>query len=67
MIKVVLSDVRHGTGDRSKYIYAILKYYETGEILVSATLDYVLDAILNRGYVLVPAVKGDLPAFKPKK
>lgn len=45
--------VRHGTGDRFKFIYASLCEADTDEVIVVATLDYILEAVKKRGYTLV--------------
>jgi hypothetical protein len=53
MRKVVLYNVHHGKGERSCYIYAHLRDAETGELIISATLDYILEAVEKRDYLLV--------------
>ena len=40
-------DIKRGTGNRSHYIYAAL-VNEKGELLISATLDYIVDALAIR-------------------
>lgn len=52
-MRVILYDIYHGPGKRSHIIYAHVKDAETKEMIVSATLDYCLDAISARGWVLV--------------
>jgi hypothetical protein len=54
-MKVIMKNVRHGREDqgRDHIIYADLYDAETGELSISATLEYILGAVKHRGYVLV--------------
>jgi hypothetical protein len=52
--KYYISGVRRGKGDRRIFIYANL-YDENHELLITATLDYILDVVELRGYELVDA------------
>ncbi len=54
---VILKDIYHGTGARSSIIYAHLYSADTGDLVISATLDYILNAIEERGYILVKEKK----------
>ena len=48
----VIKDIRPGKGKRINYVYASL-YGPDGELLISATLDYINDAF--RGSIIEPA------------
>lgn len=53
--EVRLENVHHGneaTG-RGNYIYARLVEADTGELVISATLDYILMAVKKHNYKLV--------------
>ena len=52
-MKVRLTDVRHGKDKRSNIIYATLIEADTGDLVIAATLEYILNAVKTRGYVLV--------------
>jgi hypothetical protein len=45
--RLVIEEIERGTGQRSKYIYAVLRDADTRELLVSATLDYITGKLLN--------------------
>jgi hypothetical protein len=47
-----LTKVHHGTGNRSVYIYAELRDIKTDQLMISATLDYILQAVKERNYIL---------------
>ncbi len=53
MRNVRVTNIHRGSGARNKYIYAMLNDAETGESIISATLEYVLKAISEREYNLV--------------
>lgn len=42
-----ITNIKRGKGERSCYIYATL-VNEKGEILISATLDYIVDTLTER-------------------
>ena len=51
--EVRLTDVRSGDGARSHFIYAKVVDAETGEMLISATVDYILQVAQHYGYKFV--------------
>lgn len=50
--QVALTSLRRGTGLRAGYVYAKLVNKTTGLVVVNATLDYCLRAILYNGLIL---------------
>lgn len=50
---MILKDIYHGKGNRSTFIYATLVHAESGQMAISGTLDYILTAVAERGYILV--------------
>ena len=52
-VPVYFEDIHHGFDARKKYIYAHVRDAKTGELLISATIDYCLDAIKERNWFLV--------------
>lgn len=53
---VVIDHIHHGEGGRSDVIYARLIDAQTGECIISATIDYILRAVNSRNYKLVKGV-----------
>ena len=54
-LNVYLTDVRHGsaTQDRDQIEYATLVNAVTGETLITATMSYIMAAIIRRNYMLI--------------
>ena len=50
--KFRITNIALGKGNRDRYIYALLVDSTTGEVFISATLDYILKAIRDRGYAV---------------
>jgi hypothetical protein len=51
----MIYDVRRGHGlERRDTLYARLWDLDEGFCTIEATLDYIVDAVLERGYELVP-------------
>ena len=52
---VRLVNVRHGkpADGRGRVVYGHLIHADTGELEISATLEYIMQAIAERNYVLV--------------
>jgi hypothetical protein len=51
--RAILTRVRHGEGRRADTVYAELRNADTDELMVSATLDYILLACAVRRWKLV--------------
>jgi hypothetical protein len=47
-MKLVITDIKRGDGNRSELLYGVLRDAETGELMISATLDYIVDALKDR-------------------
>jgi len=47
---LTIKNIHKGKGNRTNLIYATLNEKDTDELVISATLDYILDTIENRGY-----------------
>jgi hypothetical protein len=61
---VVLTDVHHGKPLISppgapEYVYAVLRDGRTGEMLIAATIQYVMEQVAVRNFRLVPYVEHD--------
>lgn len=52
-IEVKITEMKRGKGWRQKSIYVKLVDANTGELLISADLPYVLEAIVDRDYSVV--------------
>lgn len=50
-MRICTLEVKPGTGQRAKFLYATVRCGVTGELLISATLDYVIEAAKQRGYL----------------
>lgn len=52
-MKVRITNMRQGKFERRKFLYADLVEAETGELMIAATLDYIIQAIADREYELI--------------
>lgn len=57
MKRVTLTEIHHrrprnAPSDSPMFLYAIVTDYETGELEISATLDYCLQAIKERNWTI---------------
>lgn len=48
-----LTNIRRGDGERSRYVYGELRDAETRLLQISATVDYIREVAVERGYVIV--------------
>ena len=53
----VVLEVKRGTGERRKYLYATLHNFSSGALLVSADLGYCLRACTENNYEILNAVQ----------
>lgn len=63
-MNVYLTDIEHGKGERARFIYASLYNAEDHSLVISATLDYILEVAPKRGYVFVKPPVLNLPIAK---
>lgn len=52
-MNVRIVNIRHGKGERNHIIYADMVDDDTGMTSICATLFYILDAIEQRGHIIV--------------